>query len=364
MKSRIEKVYKNIDEKLDAVFILNSTKPHVDLSFYYFTGLIRGEFEGSGVLLYPDYSGEILTSILEEESAKKADMPYIAIKKREEREEWMQEKLGGMTKIGVNATELTYNAYMKIKEATDAEVVDISDAIIEARNIKDDEEIRRLRKACDIASEVAEEMVDFIEPGIKEYELAAEMSYRMKKKGATGDAFDLIASSGPNTAEPHYTAGDRVIENGDFVLLDFGALYDRYRSDITRTYVVGKASEKQKKIYDVVSEAQQRALDMIEPGVKGAEVHNAAADYIDGTEFKDKFTHGLGHSIGLATHDGSGLSPSVDITLKPGMVYTVEPGVYLPGFGGVRIEDDIVVTEDGCEVLTTADKEFKVIESD
>ncbi|MFO7992509.1 MAG: M24 family metallopeptidase, partial [Thermoplasmata archaeon] len=151
-------------------------------------------------------------------------------------------------------------------------------------------------------------------------------------------------------------------EKGDFVLMDFGALYDRYRSDITRTYVLGEASEKQKKIYDVVAEAQQRALDLIEPGVKGEDVHNAAAEYIDGTEFKGKFTHGLGHSIGLATHDGSGLSPSVDITLEPGMVYTVEPGVYLPGFGGVRIEDDIVVTEDGCEILTSANRDFKVIQ--
>ena len=239
--------------------------------------------------------------------------------------------------------------------------MDVSDPIIDARNIKDEKEIEVMRKACDIASEVAENITDFIEPGVKEYEIAAELSCRMKKMGATGDAFETISSSGPNTAEPHYTCGDREVQEGDFVLMDFGALFKQYRSDITRTYVVGEASEKQRRMYDTVLKAQQAALDMIRPGVEGPDVHNAAADVINSTEFEGSFIHGLGHSLGLSTHDGSGLSPSVDVTLEPGMVFTVEPGIYLPGYGGVRIEDDIVVTEDGFEYLTSADKEFKVI---
>lgn len=361
MRSRIENIYDKVEEDVDAIFLYNSTKPHVDRTFFYVTGLVKGEFEGCGILLYPDGGAEMMVSVLEEESAKKADIPLTAIKDQDDREDWMKEKLSELDTIGVNSTELTYSGFKKINENSDADIMDVSDAIIEARNVKDDEEIQRLDKAGDIASEVAEEITEYVEPGIREYELAAELSYHMKKKGATGDAFEIIASSGPNTAEPHYTAGDRKIQKGDFVLFDFGALYKRYRSDITRTYVVSELSDKQQMIYETVLEAQQTALDKIEPGVEGEEVHNAAKDVIDATEFEGKFTHGLGHSIGLSTHDGSGLSPSVDVTLKPGMVFTVEPGIYLPDYGGVRIEDDIVVTEDGYKMLTNAEKELQVI---
>ncbi len=358
MKERIKRIFEHVEGDIDGIIILNSTKPHVDLTFYYVTGLINGEFEGSGAIMYPDFSGEIFTSPLEEESALKSSMPVTVLKKRNERDDLFKERLKGMKRVGVNSTELTYHAYMKIREATDAEIVDISDAIIESRNLKDREELDRLRKACWIASRVAEDMIDFIEPGMKEYELAAEISYRMRKLGGHGDAFDVIASSGPNSAEPHYTAGGRVIEKGDFVVMDFGSLYKRYHSDITRTYVVGEATQKQKKIYETVLKAHDAAMAMIKPGTTGAEVHNRAADIINDTEFRGMFTHGLGHSLGLSVHDGSGLSPNVDVDLAPGMVYTVEPGIYIPGYGGVRIEDDIVVTEKGCEVLTDATREL------
>ncbi len=362
MKSRIKNIYDRIEEELDAIFIYNSTKPHVDMTFFYVTGLVVGEYEGCGAILYPDYSAELMVSALESESAEKADIPMSSIKKKEERERWMEDKLSELDIIGVNASELTYSGYKKIKEASEAEIIDISDEIAEARNIKDDKEIELISKACDLASEVAEDIVEFIEPGVKEFELAAEISYMMKKKGATGDAFDIIAASGPNSAEPHYTAGERKVKEGDFLLFDFGALYKRYVSDITRTFVVGEIEEKQRKMYETVLEAQNVALDTIEAGVKGEKVHNAAAEVIDSTEFQGKFIHGLGHSIGLSVHDGSGLSPSGDITLEPGMVFTVEPGIYLPGYGGVRIEDDILVKEDGYEMLTSADKELKVLD--
>ncbi len=361
MKSRIKNIFDKVDDDLDAIVIYNSTKPHLDKTFFYATGLIEGQFEGCVLVMYPDHSAEILVSELEAESAKKSDIPLTVMKKREEREEFLEDKLSSMDKIGVNSTEITYYAVNQIKENSDAELVDVSDPIIDARNIKDDKEIEVMKSACDIASRAAENITDFIEPGVKEYEIAAELSYKMRKNGATGDAFETISSSGPNTAEPHYTCGEREVEKGDFVLLDFGALFKQYRSDITRTYVVGEASDKQRKMYDVVLKAQQTALDMIKPGVKGTDVHNAAADVINSTEFEGKFIHGLGHSLGLSTHDGSGLNPSIEITLESGMVFTVEPGIYLPGYGGVRIEDDIVVTEDGYELLTSADKEFKVI---
>ncbi len=361
MRSRIENIFERTEEDVDAIVIYNSVKPHIDKTFFYATGLMEGVFEGCALILYPDLSSEMLVSKLEADSAKKADVPMDVMESREEIEDWLEDNLGDMDKIGINGSELTYKGFERIKGSTDAEIVDVSDAIVEARNRKDQKEVDLLDTAGDIASRVAEEITDVIEVGMKEYEIAAELSYMMKKKGATGDAFEIISSTGPNTAEPHYTSGDRKVEKGDFVLLDFGALYKQYRSDITRTYFAGEASDKQKKMYRTVLEAQRAALETIEPGVEGKDVHNAAQDVIDGTEFEGKFIHGLGHSIGLSTHDGSGLSPNVEVTLEPGMVFTVEPGIYISDYGGVRIEDDIVVTEDGFRLLTDADKEMKIL---
>ncbi|MFP3872484.1 MAG: M24 family metallopeptidase [Candidatus Natronoplasma sp.] len=361
MRSRIESIFERTEDEVDSIVIYNSVKPHLDKTFFYITGLTEGLFENCVIILYPDFSSEMLVSELESESAKKADIPTEVMGNREELEEWLEEKLNGHEKIGINASELTYRGYMKIEDSTDADLIDVSDAIVEARNRKDEQEIELLDKAGDIASRVAEDITEHIDVGMKEYEIAAEISYMMRKRGATGDAFETISSTGPNTAEPHYTSGERKIEEGDFVLLDFGALYKQYRSDITRTYIMGEASDKQRRMYDTVLEAQKAAFEMIEPGVEGKDVHNAAKEVIDSTEFEGKFIHGLGHSVGLSTHDGSGLSPNVEVTLEPGMVYTVEPGIYLSGYGGVRIEDDIVVTEDGFKLLTDADKGMKVL---
>lgn len=362
MKSRIKKIFEHLEEEVDAIVIYNSVKPHLDKTFFYVTGLTEGVFENCGLIFYPDLSSEMMVSKLEADSAKKAeDIPTEVMEDRDDLKEWLTENLEGLDKIGINGSELTYKGFDKIKDSTEADILDVSDAIMQARNRKDENEIEILERAGDIASEVAEEITTHIQEGMREYEVAAEISYLMKKKGATGDAFEVIAGSGPNSAEPHYTAGERKLQKGDFLVLDFGALYKRYRSDITRTYIIGEASDKQKRIYETVLEAQQAALNKIEPGIKGEEVHNAAKEVIDGTEFEGKFIHGLGHSIGLSTHDGSGLSPNVDVTLEPGMVFTVEPGIYISGYGGVRIEDDIVVTEDGYEMLTNAEKELKVL---
>ncbi len=357
MKSRIKNIYDHVEEELDAIIIYNSIEPHLDKTFFYATGLTNGLFENCVLVLYPDHSAEMLISKLEADSAKKSDIPMETMESKDDLEGWLENKVGGLDNIGINASELTHKGFMTIKDSTDSEIKDISNAIVEARNRKDEKEIELLDKAGTIASDVAEKMTDMIEIGIREYEIAAEISYLMRKKGANGEAFEIISSSGPNTAEPHYTSGKRKVENGDFVLLDFGALYKQYRSDITRTYVVGEASHRQKKMYETVLKAQEESLKMIKPGVEGKEVHNAAKDVIDSTEFQGMFIHGLGHSIGLSTHDGSGLSPNLDIVLEPGMVFTVEPGIYISGYGGVRIEDDIVVTEDGFRLLTDAKKE-------
>ena len=203
------------------------------------------------------------------------------------------------------------------------------------------------------------EIPDFLHEGMFEYELAAEIDYMMQRNGADKTAFETISSFGKNTAEPHYSHGDTKLKKGDFVLCDFGACFRRYNSDTTRTFVFGKASDKQRDIYQTVLKAQQVGINKIKAGVKAFMVHDEVSSYIDNTKFKGCFIHSTGHSLGLSVHDGgAGFTPDSDAILQENMVLTVEPGVYIPGFGGVRIEDDILVKRDGVEVLTHSSKDF------
>jgi Xaa-Pro dipeptidase len=349
----------NEHEDLDAIVLLNGTEPALDMGFFYVTDLKEGLFEGSMSIVYPDGKLEVITSLLEAESARKGDFDVTVFKSRAEKKDIFCEKLSKFKKIGINSEGLVYKNYLDLKDfAPNAEMIDVSKSITKARMVKDEKEIETLKKACVIVSEVAEKICEFIKEGVIEYEVAAELSYMMQKKGAVGPSFDTISSFGKNTAEPHYTAGDAVLKKGEFVLMDFGAKYKRYCSDITRTFACGEASEKQKDIYNTVLKSQKIALDMIAPGVNGKDVHQAVSDYIEGTKYKGLFTHSTGHSIGLSVHDNIGLTKEVDMVLEENMVVTVEPGIYIPGYGGVRIEDDIRVTKDGLELLTFGTKEL------
>ncbi len=357
-QERIEKILKNCED-LDAVVFLNGTEPMLDMGFFYVTGLVEGLFEGSMAIIDQNGSLEVVTSLLEAESAKKGDFEVTIFKSRSERKEIFENKLSKFKKIGINSQGLIHKNYLELKELlAKMEFVDVSDGVNKARMIKDEKEIKTMREACKIVSEVAEGIVDFFEEGVKEYEIAAELSYMMQKKGATGPSFDTISSFGKNTAEPHYTAGDVALKKGDFILLDFGAKYKIYCSDITRTYFCKEASDKQKDMYETVLKAQQIALDKIEPGVNGKDIHKAVSDFIEGTKYKGLFIHSTGHSIGLTVHDNVALTKEVDMILEENMVFTVEPGIYEPGYGGVRIEDDVRVTKDGVEILTTATKDL------
>ena len=360
-RGRVKKVFERCEMELDAVVIQNAADTFIDPTFFYLTGLRKGIFESSTVVALPDNSLEVVTSRLEEESARKGDFPVSVYQARDQRLDVQREKLAGLKKIGINSTGLTLKSHQELKKcAPDAEFVDISDSIVAARLVKDTDEIDLLRATCRIASDVALEIPGMMKEGVKEYEIAAEMNYSMMKKGAQGTAFDTLVASGPNAAEPHYTSGDRQLKNGECLLCDFGALKDRYRSDITRTYFLGKPDDKLRDIYETVLEAQMACLDFIKAGVKGGDAHNLAAEIIN-KKYDGKFTHSLGHSLGLATHDGSVLHPIRDLTLEENMVFTVEPGIYIPGFGGVRIEDDIVVKKDGCEIMTAATKEITIV---
>lgn len=362
MKARVKAIHRNLKTRVDVIVLSNATEPHIDMSFFYATGLTDGLFEGCTAWLFPDGRCEIVTSALEEEAAKKSGLPLHTYRNRDERLSAMKALMKGKRRVGINATELTHDKFEELRKlAPKARFVDVSKAIMQARLVKDGTEVDRLRKACDIASRSFEQILPFIRPGRVESEVAAELVYAMQRNGATGAAFRTIVGAGPNSAEPHYTAGPRALQNGDLIVIDFGALYQMYHSDVTRTVVVGEAGEEQRAMYDTVCGAQEAAMAKMRPGIKGRTVDAAARRFIDATKYKGRFIHGLGHSIGLATHDGGGLNSVSDIVLKPGMVFTNEPGVYIPGFGGVRIEDDVLITKAGPQVLSTAPRELLVV---
>ncbi len=226
------------------------------------------------------------------------------------------------------------------------------------RAVKDEGEIEKLARAEQIGDEAFSYILTQIKPGITELEIAAKLEYYMKSHGAQEKGFDTIAASGLHSAMPHAVPSEKVLEKGDFLTLDFGCKYQGYCSDMTRTVVIGKAGEKQKEIYKIVLEAQEAALAGLRAGMTGAEGDALARKVIEEAGCGDYFGHGLGHSVGLEIHEKPALSPKDQTILRPGIIETVEPGIYIPGLGGVRIEDMTVITENGIKNLTSSPKEL------
>lgn len=360
MKDRIRRLFKKIANDIEIVLIKNSNEPHTDLSFFYFSGLRTGLFEGC-IALLTNSDCEILTSPLEENSAIESGCNYSIYITPDKRNELLRERLRSVKKVGINSRDLTYENYLELRtilKGLNIKFVDVSTAIMQLRSIKDDDELKKLKVAGSIASNVADELPNYIQPGMTENELSAKINFLMQNYNAEAPSFTTIVATGKKSAIPHYVPTSRKIRNGDFVITDFGARYERYCSDITRTYVVGRASEKQKQIYEKTFEAQNVAFRKIRPGIKGMDIHLAVLDFINRSKFNGKFTHGTGHSIGLAVHDGFAINSHADFEIQENMVFTVEPGIYIHDYGGVRIEDDIVVTNNGFKFLTNAKKEL------
>ena len=264
-----------------------------------------------------------------------------------------------ISKVGFESDIITHHQFAGWQEGLSAvEWVPTREVVEELRMFKDENEIRAMEEAAAIADAAWSELLVKMVPGASERELALELEFIMRRRGAEGLAFDVILASGPNGALPHARPGDRVLTEGDLVVMDFGARFDGYCSDMTRTVCIGKADEKSRKIYDIVLEAQLASLSAVGPGKTGQEVDAIARRVITEAGYGEQFGHGLGHGVGLAIHEEPRLSPKGNKTLKPGMVVTVEPGIYLPGLLGVRIEDLVLVTEDGYRVLNHSTKDF------
>ena len=234
----------------------------------------------------------------------------------------------------------------------------LNDILLIPRQIKLPEEIELLREAEHIGDMAFDDILNILKPGMTELEIAAEIEYSMKKHGAEGLSFDTIAASGVNSSMPHAIPSGKKIEDGDFLTMDFGCRYKGYCSDMTRTVCIGKASDEQKKIYNIVLSAQLAVLDGLKPGMKCKDVDRIARDYIAGQGYREYFGHGLGHGVGLYIHESPAFNTRDESIVRPGMIETDEPGIYLPGKFGVRIEDMILITEDRCESLAKSPKEL------
>lgn len=234
--------------------------------------------------------------------------------------------------------------------------VPMGESVDALRQIKTSEEIEYLGRAETIGDAAFTAILDYLKPGVTELEVAAHLEFEMKMAGASDLAFETIVASGLNSSMPHAHPGSKRLEPGDFVTMDFGCKYNGYCSDMTRTVVIGKADEKQKEIYNLVLKAQKEALDMLKAGITGCEADRVARTIIEKAGYGDCFGHSLGHSVGLFIHENPNLSARSHAVLQENMIETVEPGIYIPGFGGVRIEDMVVIKSDGCENLTHSPK--------
>jgi Xaa-Pro aminopeptidase len=258
-----------------------------------------------------------------------------------------------MNKLAFESRNLSHADFKKYSGSFESvDFIPTENIVDQLRMIKDKEEIIKIKKAAQITTESLKDMFEIIEPGMRELDIASELAYTMRKKGAHKEAFETIVVSGQRSSLPHGKPSEKKIEEEELITIDMGANYQNYNSDITRTIVLGKENIKQKEIFSIVLEAQMAALEFLKPGVKCKEVDSVARDIIAKKGYGEYFGHGLGHGVGLDIHELPRVSSSDDTVLLPGMIVTIEPGIYLPEVGGVRIEDSVLITEEGYEILT------------
>ncbi|CAN5582512.1 Xaa-Pro dipeptidase [soil metagenome] len=278
--------------------------------------------------------------------------------------DWISEiaKKEDLKNIGFESHILSFSAANSLKEKfNDLEFLPVNALVEPIVYVKCEYEIEMTKKAVEITDKTFETILGMIKPGMTENELAAEITYIQRKLGAETNAFEPIVASGVRSAFPHARPTDKKIEKGEFLKLDFGCVYRGLRSDMTRTIGIGSLNAESKKIYSIVKEAQQRALDAVKAGESTKHIDSAARDYITENGYGDKFGHGLGHGLGYDIHETPSLNQRIDFILEENNIVTIEPGIYVEGLGGVRIEDDVVVKKEGCEILNTSPKELIIL---
>ncbi len=339
----------------DAILVTNPTNRRY----------LSGFTGSSGVVLVSSGHAALLTDFRYREQAPQQAIGFEVIEHGPGMNATIAEvlKQWGVQTLLFEDSDVTFSTYRAMETAFGSVRLQPASGLVEQlRMVKDEGELAIMQEAADLADRAFAHILGFIKPGLKETDVALELEVFMRAHGATSSSFDTIVASGERSALPHGVASDRVIGRNEFVKLDFGAYYNGYCSDITRTVVVGSPTDKHREIYGIVLEAQQHALDNLAPGMTGKEGDALTRDITTRYGYGEYFGHGTGHGLGMEVHEAPRLSVSGDTVLTPGMTVTVEPGIYLPGFGGVRIEDDVVMTETGIHILTRSPKDLIVLD--
>ncbi len=341
------------EKKLDAILVSDGA------NMRYLSG-----FRGATGYLYITGRRRVLLTDSRYTEMAKAEAPDFEVMELAPRQRYGEllnslMEADGVQNVGFEDQCLLFAAYQALQKACHGRLqTELGDSLDLLRSVKTEEEIACLAKAEEIGDQAFSHMLTVLKPGMTELEAAAELEYFMKTHGAEDLSFETIVASGVNSSMPHAMPGHKRIMAGDFVTMDFGCKYNGYCSDMTRTVVVGKAGERQKEIYGIVLEAQLAGLDAVKSGARCCDVDKVARDIITKAGYGECFGHSLGHSVGLYIHEAPNLAGSCETVLEPGMIQTVEPGIYLPGFGGVRIEDMVAVEKDGCRNLAHSPKEL------
>jgi len=324
-------------------------------------------YSGEGLLFITQQRKAIITDFRYTEQAERQapDFEVVMIDPDHTQEQRLAELVreGEITEIRVETNYLPVDDFEKLRAALGEEVscVSLEKAPQKLRQIKTPTEILAIRKACDITTEAFQAILPRIREGMTEKELQIELDFTLLRLGADGNAFNTIIASGENGSLPHAIPGNRRLKTGDMITMDFGAKVGGYCSDMTRTVALGTPTPEMRKVYDTVLRAQSMCEDALAAGKKCSDIDRLARDYIDRMGYPGRFGHGLGHSVGIDIHEEPRLNTICHDVLKAGIVITVEPGIYIPGLGGVRIENTCLVKENGCVPLTTADKQLIIL---
>lgn len=321
-----------------------------------------------GVAVFQDAEPFLVCPAMEKEDAKKSGWPYEIIGYSDIENPWefvrkaVAKRVDKVKNLGIEKEHLNVERYEELSIAfTNATFVSAEECLRKLRMIKDEKELATIREACALADYAIEVGCSEIQEGKTELDVLAAIEFELKKKGVTSMSFSTMVLTGANGASPHGNPGLTKIQKGDLVLFDLGVIVDGYCSDITRTVAYGDINEKQKEIYDTVLKAELGAITASKPGVSCADVDLTARNIIRNAGYGDYFPHRLGHGLGISVHEYPSLTETNNLLLEKGMVFTIEPGIYVPGVAGVRIEDDVVVTDNGLEILTKFPKELQII---
>ena len=352
------------EQNIDAAFI--STPDNV----FYISGFASDPHERLlGVMLFKDADPFLICPLMEVPDVLATGWPHEVVGHVDTEDAWdvvlkAVEKRGTTTaSIAIEKSHLTVERLERMTDLFNGATFHrLDEKLNSMRVIKNDEELANLRIAAELADYAIEVGCREIAEGKTELEILMAIEFEMKKKGVQKMSFETMVLSGPKTASPHGVPGDRKIQQGDFILFDLGVVYNGYCSDITRTVAFGEPTAAQREIYETVKKAEQAAVDLVRPGVQAKEIDEAARNVIDDAGFGDYFTHRIGHGLGISVHEYPSITGTNEMKLEEGMVFTIEPGIYKSDVTGVRIEDDVVVTADGVEVLTKFPKELQIIE--